>query len=233
MSKKILVYDLVGIDDRRPSPFCWRAKLALAHKKLSFETEPVKFTEKHKVAFSGQEQVPVLVDGDKVVTDSWDIACYLEDQYPDRPSLFENDANRKLCRIFNHWFDELLTMTLFPLVVPDTFDAIAPEDVAYFKESRAKWLGKTREELLAERSEDDFVAWRARLQAIREQLEAASFLGGERPLFVDHIAFSIFMWARAVSPWPLISKGDAVYDWREKMFDLYDGMARRSPGYDY
>ena len=82
MNKPITLYDLVGTDDRRMSPFCWRAKLALAHKGLDFETIPLKFTEKNKLAFSGQEQVPVLVDGDQTVFDSWTIACYLEDKHP-------------------------------------------------------------------------------------------------------------------------------------------------------
>ncbi len=37
-------------------------------------------------------QVPVIVDGNKDgkwVNDSWAIAKYLEETYPDRPSLFD------------------------------------------------------------------------------------------------------------------------------------------------
>ena len=36
-------------------------------------------TEADRLAFSGQGKVPVLVDGDKVISDSWTIAYYLED----------------------------------------------------------------------------------------------------------------------------------------------------------
>jgi len=36
----------------------------------------------------GQRATLFLIDGDKVVFDSWTIANYLEDTYPDRPSLF-------------------------------------------------------------------------------------------------------------------------------------------------
>ena len=46
----ITLYDLVFQDDRRPSPFCWRAKYALKHKGLAWRDEPVGFTEKHKIA---------------------------------------------------------------------------------------------------------------------------------------------------------------------------------------
>ena len=30
--------------------------------------------------------VPILLDGDRVVHDSWNIACYLEDRFPDAQS---------------------------------------------------------------------------------------------------------------------------------------------------
>ena len=73
------LYDLTGAYDLRFSPNCWRSRMALAHKGLDVECEPCRFTEKDKLAFSGQTRVPVLRDGDTVVSDSWAIACYLED----------------------------------------------------------------------------------------------------------------------------------------------------------
>ena len=35
-------------------------------------------------------------------------------------------------------------MTLFPLMVPDNFDVVHPEDLDYYTRSRRAWLGKTR-----------------------------------------------------------------------------------------
>src|SRR6266496_2879469 len=62
----IILYDLAGAEpDRRFSPFCWRARMALAHKGLEVETVPWRFAEKDAIAFSGQGRVPVLIDGDK------------------------------------------------------------------------------------------------------------------------------------------------------------------------
>ena len=64
----IELYDLAGADDRiRFSPYCWRARMALAHKGLSVETVPVRFGEKEKIEFSGQKLVPVIRDGDNVI----------------------------------------------------------------------------------------------------------------------------------------------------------------------
>src|SRR5271155_1483608 len=93
------LYDLAGAEpDRRFSPYCWRTRLALAHKALSVETIPWRFTDKAAIAPSGQGFVPVLVDGDRWVSDSLAIANYLEDTYPDRPPLFGGTAVRSLTR---------------------------------------------------------------------------------------------------------------------------------------
>lgn len=83
------LYDLAGAeDDRRFSPYCGRVKMALRHKALGAEEIAWRFTEKDAIAFSGQKSVPVLIDGGATVTDSWEIARYLERRYPDRPRLF-------------------------------------------------------------------------------------------------------------------------------------------------
>jgi glutathione S-transferase len=58
------------------------------HKGLSFDSIPWRFTDDDAIAFSGQGRVPMLLDGDRVVFDSWAIATYLDDAYADRPSLF-------------------------------------------------------------------------------------------------------------------------------------------------
>ncbi|HYC13174.1 MAG TPA: glutathione S-transferase N-terminal domain-containing protein, partial [Stellaceae bacterium] len=66
----ITLYDLAGAEaDRRFSPFCWRTRLALAHKGLAVETVPWRFTEKDALAPSKQGRVPVVVDGGKWISD--------------------------------------------------------------------------------------------------------------------------------------------------------------------
>ena len=80
---EIKVYDLCGADDRRFSPFCWRIRMALAHKGLDAEFEATHFTEKDKIAFADSKTVPVMVDGETAMNESWDIANYLENTYPE------------------------------------------------------------------------------------------------------------------------------------------------------
>ena len=101
MARKL--YDLLGADNRRYSPYCWRIKMALAHKGLEAEDEPCGFTEMEKVAFSGGKTVPVLVDGDAQVRDSWAIAEYLEEAYPEAPSLFGGAKGQALAHFVSRW----------------------------------------------------------------------------------------------------------------------------------
>ena len=115
----ITLYDLAGAEaDRRFSPFCWRTRMALAHKELEVETVPWRFTEKHSLPQPNEGRVPVIVDDGHVVHDSSTIAEYLESRYPDRPALFRNDAGRALTR-FQNWTETVLHPGIIGFVVLD------------------------------------------------------------------------------------------------------------------
>ena len=64
----VVMYDLAGDDPAlRFSPFCWRTRMALAHKGLAVTTIPWRLTDTAALTFSGQGRVPVIRDGDVVV----------------------------------------------------------------------------------------------------------------------------------------------------------------------
>src|SRR5436190_20009734 len=83
ISLALTFYDLVDKSGRRYSPYGWRIRMALAHKGLDAAVELCWHSDKEKLAFSGQHLVPVLRDPGKAVHDSWNIACYLDQTYPD------------------------------------------------------------------------------------------------------------------------------------------------------
>src|ERR1700732_417513 len=112
------LFELVGTDEARPfSPFCWRTRMALAHKGLGAESIPWRFTEKAAISPHNSDKVPVLLDDDKAIVDSWVIANYLEDTYPDRPSLFGGDGGRAMGRMLNGCGDIAVVGGIFPLIV--------------------------------------------------------------------------------------------------------------------
>lgn len=226
------MYDLAGADPaRRFSPFCWRTRLALAHKGLEVETIPWRFTETEKLAFSGQGLVPVLVEDGEVVHDSWAIACWLEERYPDRPSLFGGAAGQAVTRFVNAWADSALHLWIARMVVRDILDVIRPEDQPYFRSSREKRFGTTLEAWVAER-EALLPEFRKALQPVRLSLRAQPFLAGETPGYADYIIFGAFQWARCTSPFKLLEADDPVHAWRGRIMGLFDGLAGRALGYD-
>lgn len=230
MSLKL--FELVGTDETRPfSPYCWRIRMALAHKGLTAESIPWRFTEKAAIAPHGADKVPVMLDRDKAVVDSWVIANYLEDTYPERPSLFGGDGGRAVARFMNWWGDIAIVGGIFPLIIADIPKNLAEVDAAYFRKSReARFGGKSLEEIQASR-DTGVVAFRKSLEVMRQTLKKQPFIGGSAPNYADYILFGGFQWARVVSPFKLLETDDPVYAWREKLLDAFDGMARQSPGF--
>ena len=216
------LYDLAGAEeDRRFSPFCWRARLALAHKGLPVKTIPWRFTEKDRIAPSGQGRVPVLVDDGRWIADSWAIACHLEAAYPDRPSLFGGGASQKLSRFYNNWADAILQPGLIRLTLLDIWRHVHDKDKDYFRRSREERFGQP---LLA-------AGFAQSLTPLRLTLQAQPFLGGETPLYADYIVFGAFQWVRAISDFRVLAPDDPVAAWRGRMLGLYDGLAGKAKGY--
>jgi glutathione S-transferase len=225
------LFELVGTDDTRPfSPFCWRTRMALAHKGLDAASIPWRFTEKVAIAPHGSDKVPVLLHGDEAVVDSWVIANDLEDRYPDRRSLFGGVGGRAVGRMLNWWGDITVVSGIFPMIVADIPSHLAPVDAAYFRKSREARLGRPLEEVSAGR-DTAVIGFRKSLDPMRLTLKTQSYLGGDQPNYADYIVFGGFQWARVVSPFKLLEADDPVYAWREKMLDAFDCLARKSPGY--
>ena len=227
----IQLYELAGKDDRRFSPYCWRARMALEHKGLDYETVPVRFTDKDLIAFSGQERIPVVRDGDNVVSDSWDIAEYLERQYPDKASLFGGGVGHGLARFLNVWTDRVMHLALIKLVIADILAHVDEADRDYFIESRTARLGGPPEEIQT-RSEDDVRAIVHAVSTVKAALGSNNFLAGNAPAYGDYILFGAFAWSRSISDFQLLKTDDPVYAWRERMLDLFNGMPRNAVGYD-
>lgn len=225
------LYDLAGAEpDRRFSPYCWRVRMALAHKGLAVETIPWRFTEKEAIADSGQGRVPVLVDDGRWIADSWVIADYLEKTYPDRPSLFDGVAGKALSRFHANWADGVMQPAMIPLVLLDIFKQLHEKDRAYFRKSREERFGKTLEEVVAGRDQR-VASLRESLTPLRLTLKTQPFLGGEAPLYADYAVFGGFQWCRCVSAFPLLAPDDPVASWRRRMLDLFDGLAGKAKGY--
>ena len=68
-------------------PYCEKTRLALEEKGLPYQKIEVPYHRREEVVrLSGQNLVPVIVDGEVIGSDSPLIADYLEEKYPARPA---------------------------------------------------------------------------------------------------------------------------------------------------
>ncbi|WP_459614736.1 glutathione S-transferase family protein [Bordetella sp. 2513F-2] len=226
MSDAPMLYELAGADPQlRFSPYCWKIRLAAAHKGVALRGEPWRFTEKERIAFSGQGLVPVLVDGETCVHDSWRIAEHLEAAHPEAPSLFGGPQGKALARFANSWADTVLAPAIARVVLPDIPAILHPADLEYFVQSREQRYGSL-DALRAARPEN-LEALRKSLQPLRHTLRSQPYLCGDAPAYGDYAVFGMFMWARCVSPLELLAPDDApVLEWRDRLLDAHGGLAR-------
>lgn len=219
-----VLYDLCGIDEGlRFSPYCWRVRYALAHKGLDYELRPWYFTDKQALSFADHDKVPVLVDDDQVVTDSYEILRYLDRAYPESPLLGEGVAESR-ARFFKHYAERSLQPAMLRTIVMDLLNAIHPKDRDYFRETREKRLGRTLEEFHSPAK--GLSQLDAALAPLRGCLSDADFIDGDSPAAADYLLFGSFMWARCVSTADLVSNADPVYGWLERMLDQHGGLGR-------
>lgn len=224
----ITFYDLCGRDSKRFSPYGWRTRMALAHKRLDYDLELVKFTEKDKVAFSGQPLVPVIRDGERTVNDSWAIAEYLEDAYPERPSLFASPEGRGMAKAINAFVNTTIQPLLFPLIVADLLEQVDPVDREYFDSSRRQRLGRPLAEVQADR-EERVEGFRKALEPYRLVVKDQPFVGGTGPTYADYALFGTLQWARCTSAYGVVAPDDPIHAWFERVLDLHGGLGRSEP----
>jgi glutathione S-transferase len=118
------------------------------------------------------------------------------------------------------WSDGVLAPSLARILVPDIYQMIHPKDQPYFRESREARLGISIEALAAQRSEN-MPAFLAALQTLRVTLKGQKFLGGETPLYADHIVFGALQWGVTTSSTPLLEADDRVFEWMQAVLDYY------------
>lgn len=222
----ILFYELVGCDTSRPfSPHCWKIAMALAHKGLDRSSLPTRFLDVPRVEGGISKTVPVIRDGERVVADSFAIALYLDETYPERPTLFAGDGGKATARFIERWSQ----LTIHPYVTTaallDIHAMQDDENAAYFRSSREQRFGKPLEAVTAAR-DAGLAGFRAALEPLRSMLGYQAFIGGALPLFADYIVFGALQWARITSPYRLLDESDLVAQWFERCLDLHDGLGR-------
>jgi glutathione S-transferase len=143
-----------------------RVALALAHKGLEVESVSVDPADRAPLrAVSGQELVPVLVDGEHVVADSTRILHHLEARFPDPPLFPADPARAAEVEVFLDWFNRAWKRE--PNLIADAIERGDGEsaDVARWADRMQRRLGlfeallTDRDHLFGDFGAADCVAW--------------------------------------------------------------------------
>lgn len=221
------LYELAGAEDERFSPFCWRARFALAHKGIKATTVGLGFLEIPRAVGGPHRTVPVLDDDGTIISDSWEIAEHLDRTRTERPLLGKGGSQKAVYKFLEAWTNQVLHPAIVPLVVLDIYDRIRPTDRDYFRDSREKRVGRLED--AAGDVEVRITRFRSLLTPLRYSLGRQPWLGGEAPDYADYIVAGSLQWPRVISPKPLLSDDDIVRQWFERCLGLFDGLGRSAP----
>ncbi len=118
------------------SAFCLKTRLVLKAKKLSYRVVEITpgIGQINVFKLSGQKQVPVLKDGETIISDSSAIAQYLEN-ITHEPELFPKDPTKaSMAHIYEDWADTTLSKAVIIELIkaastnPSLREALFPED---------------------------------------------------------------------------------------------------------
>lgn len=225
----ITVYELCGADKANLfSPHCWKTRLSLAHKGLDYMVVPTPFTEIPRIEDGATKTVPLIRDGDTVLAESYEIARYLDETYPQAPDLLGGASGESLTQFIINWSQTQLHPIVMRIALLDIHSQLDPFDQEYFRASREQRIGTTLENFMEEKaaSPDELVK---ALIPLESMLANQSYIGGEGPLFADYVVFGPLQWLRMVSGDSMLPQNGKVAEWFSRLLDMYDGLGRNVP----
>jgi len=212
----ITLYDIASTHPRQAwSPNTAKAKYALNFKGVPYTTvfleypeiEPLckKIGAKPTSQTSPQYTLPVIYDPstDTVVSDSIEIARYLDATYPNTPRLIPEGT-----AAFHYAFTEAFEATLPPFLtyaLPASLPALNAASQDYFRQTREKLFGGRRLEDVTPTGEEHVVMWK-KLEDAFGQIDGwihkngtnSKYFMGETICYADISVAGYLRWGRLV-----------------------------------
>lgn len=160
------------------SPYVRKVLVVLHHKGIDYEIDPIVpfYGDDRFARLSPLRRIPVLLDGDVVLSDSSVICQYLEDRYPE-PAVYPHDvADRARAR----WLEEFADTRMGDVFIWRYFNQLVIR--------RFVWGEETDQALVAKTIAEDIPAVLDYLEALTP---AEGFLFG--PLSIADIAVAVFL----------------------------------------
>ncbi|KAJ4002295.1 hypothetical protein F5050DRAFT_1559024 [Lentinula boryana] len=202
------------------SPNTWKTRYCLNYKGLAYRTEWIEYpdiealcikigaapTDSKDDGISPEYTLPVIYDPStgQTISDSFDIAVYLDTTYPDTPQLFP-PGTRALQSVFAQYASSRIVSHLGQFLRPAVFQKLpAGRSQEYFRRTREASYNVKIEEW-APRGDDRVREWRKLEKALvlldghcrrtKEEI-GGEFICGINPSFADFVLAGIFQWCK-------------------------------------
>ncbi|KAJ3095871.1 hypothetical protein HDU97_006445 [Phlyctochytrium planicorne] len=223
-----LVPDIATSDGHYATPNTWKIRLLLLHKRISFETIDMTFIDiqtslterlrKQNNDPTAKATVPAIeLDDGTIICDSFKIAEFLEEKYPDAPSSFDHGSAKEVkdrgTLALGRRFARLVDTGLGNGAPQWTclFDAIFPSLLAKFPpglnrdyfshESRHGGPGGLQKRIDRSKNEDLIgLSKRNMIPLVTLLKEQGDFFQGQQPGFADFVIFGRYAMARNNDP---------------------------------
>ncbi|KAE9396353.1 hypothetical protein BT96DRAFT_958228 [Gymnopus androsaceus JB14] len=201
------------------SPFTWRTRYCLNYKGLPYRTEWVEYpdiealcikigaapTDVQDDGVTPEYTLPVIYDPTtgRAVSDSFDIAVYLDATYPSTPRVMHPGMQgiQTACASYANF----QTARVRPFVIPAVFQKLPPgRSQEYFRRTREVTIGCKLEDWTP-RGEDGVREWKAFERGLmfvdkpykRARKETGGrFICGEHPTFADFALAGVLQWCK-------------------------------------
>lgn len=223
----IRLYDLVLASGVTLSPFVWRTKLALKHKGFEIDDVETSYMGIRRILDGTCTRLPVIEDDGKIVPDSWEIARYLDEAYPERPMLYRSEGERNFAKFLDGWMFRHVVHPWFTCFTLDQVKLVHEEDKQYVLDAHQNRIFKGRplEEVVADK-EQRLVETRLMLEPIRALLKDTPWFAGAEPNQIDYIMLSHFLWCSSLASHPPLASDDPILEWLGRGLDLFGGIGR-------
>ncbi|KAA1467421.1 hypothetical protein DENSPDRAFT_832462 [Dentipellis sp. KUC8613] len=220
MSKPILFYDIPdkAWSGQSWSPNTWRTKICLNIKGLPFKTVYVEYPDIARVCKEiGAEPtdtrdgeplytLPVIQDPNTgaVISDSYNIAQYLDEKYPTTPQLIP-PGTEAFQRMFVSVYGQKTRGPIYKLIVVPVCNQLPPRSAQYFRETRTKALQMSLEDFAPKPGQETEEMWKA-LRTVYSQVhswlsangEDKLYFMGDKPVWADAVLLSALLWLRVI-----------------------------------
>ncbi len=207
------------------SPFVWRTRMALLHKGLDFESIAWQFKDR---GLFDHKTVPAIYDDGQMVSDSWEIAKYLDAQYPDKPMLMKDAEAEAHAQLVNAICNNLIFATAASMAIYPVSQVIDPESASYFVETREAKFGTKLSDINEENKDAALAKLANGLAVFEATLSASDFLGGDKPTYADYTLFGVLKWIDVVAYRP-VDQASNVGKWFDRVSALYNNNAAEAP----